>query len=151
MGWVSKLIGLGFAGYIAYGVYEHYRAGYFHLPDLPDGAYTVSFSNGLRGIVLDAQVGDNMFKSGPAILRRLSFANRERKYLGIPMKVAPWFEDAWSTCMAPTDLDSEQVAAAMPEETRKQLRGARLEALCYIEVDNEQVIPRGLIYSVPNL
>lgn len=151
MGWVSKVIGLGFAGYVAYGLYDTYRAGYFSLPELPDGAYTVSFANGMRGIVLDAQVGDNILKTGPAIFRRLSLANRDRKYLGIPMDVAPWFEEAWSTCISPTGLDAEQVTASLPEETRKQLRGARLEAICYIEVDSEQVIPRGLIYSVPNL
>lgn len=151
MGWVSKLFGLGFAGYVSYGIFVDYRAGYFNLPDLPEGAYTVSFSSGLRGIVLDAQVGDNMFKSGPAIVRRLSWANRERRYLGVSLEVAPWFEDVWSICRAPTGLDTEQVAAALPDEIKVQLRGARLEALCYIEVDQDEVIPRGLLYSVPNL
>jgi hypothetical protein len=39
----------------------------------------------------------------------------------------------------------------MPEETKRELVGARFDALCYIEVDGEERIARGLIYSVPKL
>lgn len=151
MGWITKLVVLGVVGYGGYAAYDLHKGGYFDLPELPAGAYTVSFKNGLRGIVLDADVPDNSYADYPAIFRRLFDANPGRKYLGIPLDVAPWFKDVWSTCIAPTDVDIEQVNETMPEATKRELRGAKLEALCYIEIDDEEVIPRGLIYSVPKL
>lgn len=151
MGWITKLIVLGVVGYGGYAAYDLHRGGYFSLPELPAGAYTVSFKSGLRGIVLDANVPDSSHADRPAIFRRLSDADPERRYLGIPFDVAPWFKDAWSTCEKPTDEEMEQISASMPEETKRELVGARLDALCYIEVDGEERIARGLVYSVPNL
>lgn len=151
MGWISKLIVLGVAGYVGVGTYGWYRAGYFDLPEVPSGAYIASFKSGLRAIVLDADVPDNVYADGPAIFRRLSAANPDRKYLGIAMDVAPWFEDAWSTCIAPTDEMRDYIAKTMPDDMKTELQGARFDALCYIDVDDGQKITRGVIYSVPNL
>ncbi|MFM2349573.1 MAG: hypothetical protein RIR04_539, partial [Pseudomonadota bacterium] len=72
MGWVSKLISVGFLGFVGFGAYDLYRYGYFDLPDLPEGAYTLSFKNGFRAIVLDADVPVGAFATGPKIFRRLS-------------------------------------------------------------------------------
>lgn len=151
MGWVSKLVVLGIVGYCGYSAYELHKGGYFNLPDLPSGAYIASFKSGLRAIVLDADVPSNMYGDGPAIFRRLSSANPERKYLGIAMDVAPWFEDVWSTCIAPTDEMRDYVDKTMPEDMKVELQGARFDAFCYIDVDGEQRIIRGFVYSVPKL
>jgi hypothetical protein len=154
MGWVSKSILVGFLGFVGLGAYELHGYGYFDLPDLPEGAYTLSFANGFRGIVLDADVPDSTFATGPKIFRRLSYADPDRRYIGIPFDVAAWFEDTWSTCSKPTDEEREQISAMMskmPEwkEIQKDLVGARFDAVCSIEVDGKERIARGFIYSVP--
>lgn len=151
MGWVSKIIVLGVVGYVGVGAYGLYKGGYFDLPEVPDGAYPISFKSGLRGIVLDAEVSEARYANMPAFFRRLSYANPDRRYFGMPYDVSPWFEDAWSTCIAPTEVEREQISASMPDETKRKMVGARLDALCYIEADGGQRIARGLIYSVPDL
>ena len=145
------MIVLGFLGTTGYSIYDYYRAGFFDLPELATGSYIVSFKNGLRGIVVDAKVSDSRNASGPALLRILSRANPERRYLGIPFKVASWFENAWSTCVAPPDGSQEFYEKTMPEETKTDLIGARLDAVCYIDLDGGEKLGRGLIYSVPRL
>lgn len=149
MGWISKLIFLGIAGYAGYGVYTYHRAGYFDLPELEDGSYLVSFNNGLRGIVLDAEVADNGHADAPAILRGLSQANPKRRYIGVPFDVAPWFKDVWSTCLAPDSNMVEYFESIMPDQMKQDLIGARLDAACFIDLEDGGKIARGLIYSVP--
>jgi hypothetical protein len=154
MGWVSKVISLGLLGWVGYEAFEMHRAGYFDLPDLPDGAYTVSFKNGLRGIVLDADVPDNTRAGGPEMFRTLSSADPARRYIGIAVDVAPWFEKAWSTCSRPSEEEKGQISAMMTEmpewkEIRQDLVGARFDAICYVETDDKMRIPRGFVYSVP--
>lgn len=34
--------------YVAYGLYDGYRAGYHTRPDMPDGAFSISYKNGMR-------------------------------------------------------------------------------------------------------
>jgi len=92
--WTVRIIGLIVLGLAAYGVYDVRRAGLFSLPELPDGAYTLSFKNGLRAVILDAEVADPSLSTGSKYFRSLSYANRDRKYLGIPLDVQPWFKDA---------------------------------------------------------
>lgn len=151
MGWITKLVVLGVVGYCGYAAYDLQRGGYFDLPEMPAGAYSISFANGLRGIVLNADVPDKGILDRPAIFRRLSHADPKRKYLGIPMTVASWFEDVWSTCIPPTDEIRNYVDESMPDEMKAQLQGTRFDAFCYIDVDGQQRIARGVIYSVPRL
>jgi hypothetical protein len=145
---VFRIFALGFLGYCSYSGYQSYRAGYFSLPELPDGAYTVSFDNGLRAIVLDAEVADHGADSNWRYFRNLSVANPDRRYLGVPLEVERWFEDAWSWCKAPTDEDRAMLEQT-PEISQK-LQNARFEAVCRINVDGTEVL-RGLIFSVPRL
>jgi len=151
MGWIAKLVVLGVVGYCGYAAYDLHKGGYFDLPEMPAGAYNASFKNGLRGIMLNADVSDKSIAERPAIFRRIFDADPERKYLGVPMTVAPWFEDVWSTCVPPTDEMRDYVDKTMPDEMKAQLQGARFDAFCYIDVDDQQRIARGVIYSVPRL
>jgi hypothetical protein len=116
---------------------------------LPDGAYTLSFKSGLRAIVLDAEVSDDSWDDAPKFARSLSFANPDRNYLGFPLEVQPWFEDAWSLCKAPTE---EEVAMLeqMPDDFKRRVENARFESVCRIDVDGTKIM-RGLIFSVPQL
>jgi hypothetical protein len=92
--------------------------------------------------------------TGPKIFRRLSYADPDRRYIGVPLDVASWFEDTWSTCSKPSDEEKEQISVMMTEmpewkDIRQDLTGARFDAVCYIEVDGKERIARGLVYSVP--
>jgi hypothetical protein len=148
MGIITKLVVLAVIGYGGYEVYNYHRAGYFDLPELPTGAYTLSFSSGLRAIVLDAKVSDNHNADAPALMRSLSLANPDRRYIGLPYDVAPWFEKVWSKCTAPTDDEKKYFEDPMPEKMKNDLIGARFEAVCYIDVEGGERLARGLIYSV---
>ena len=147
--WVRRMIGFGILGYLAFWANDYHRAGYWTLPDLPDGAYTLSFKSGLRAIVVDAEVQDDTWGDGPKYFRSLGMANPDRNYLGFPLEVQPWFEDAWSWCKAPTE---EEVAMLeqMPDDFKRRIENARFEAVCRIDVDGTKIM-RGLIFSVPQL
>lgn len=149
--WILRLIAIAILGWIGISAYHTYRSGYLSLPDLPEDAYAISFDNGFRAIVHDADIADDTDANAPNFAKRLSWANRDRRYLGIPLDVAPWFEDVWSTCQKPTTQEAEEIAATMPNDLKVTLRGARLDAVCKINVDEGQSIWRGFIYSVPRL
>jgi hypothetical protein len=121
-----RVIGLLFLASLAYGGYQNYRGGYFSLPELPEGAFALSFENGLRAILVD-----------------VTDERETRTYLGAPHKKTPkWFEDAWSTCKPPSPDERVQLANVGD--------GARLDAVCTIEADGK-VYPRGVVFSVPKL
>jgi hypothetical protein len=147
--WIGRLVGVGIVGLAGFFVYEMYRAGSFDLPELPDGAYTISFENGLRAIVTDIEVADPMVPGSSRYFRSLSIANRDRKYLGIPLDVQPWFRDAWSWCKPPNDSEKAMLDQ-MPDDFKQSVGNARFEAVCKIDVDGTEIF-RGLIFSVPNL
>jgi hypothetical protein len=147
--WFGRALVLAILGYAIFWLYGTSRAGYFSLPSLPSGAYVLSFGNGLRAIVLDADVPDHSGDDAPRFFRALNVANPERKYLGVPLEVQPWFEDAWSWCTAPTEDDFANLEAT-PEEFRQKIENARFEAVCRIDVDGTEIL-RGLVFSVPNL
>ncbi len=73
---VGLVVILAFGGYVAY---DSYMAGYHTRPEMPEGAFSLSYKNGLRGILVD--VPDE---------------RQTRRYLAVPMKVAFYLEDAWS-------------------------------------------------------
>jgi hypothetical protein len=51
LNWIGRVVVVGVVGYLGLLIYEFQRLGLFSLPDLPQGAYLVSFKNGLRGVV----------------------------------------------------------------------------------------------------
>ncbi|MEI9405216.1 hypothetical protein [Mesorhizobium argentiipisi] len=119
-----------FIGCGGYGVHDAYRAGLFTRPSMPEGAFSVSYKSGLRGILVD-----------------VPNEKTTRRYLGFPQKVPFYLEDAWSFCRPPNEDEQEHVSAFMKD---RNWPGERFEAVCKIEVD-DKVVVRGLITSVPKL
>src|SRR5690606_18050719 len=115
---------IAFGGYTAY---DFYRAGYHTRPTMPDGAFSFSFTNGLRGILVGVTKDEE-----------------SRRYLGFPFEVPFYLEDAWSWCHPPTDSDNARAANIMSE---RDWPGQRLEAVCRIKIEDEEIV-RGLIISV---
>lgn len=120
--WALSAVLILCGGYVAY---DYYKGGFHTMPELPEGAFYLSYKNGLRAIVV-----------GVPDLRP------ERKYLGMSFDTAPWYADAWSFCTAPTPDEEAQSRNLGP--------GSRLEAVCRIKADDTEVL-RGAIYSVPDL
>lgn len=149
MGWFTKLLFIGVVGYGAFYVNKLNDKGYLSLPDIPVGAYPISFDSGLRGIVYDMDVTDDRYADAPKLFRRLVMANRDRRFIGLRSDVPRWFEDTWSTCRAGTAEEREYIVSTIPDSIKRDLVGARLDAICYIEIEGERPIFRGLIYSVP--
>lgn len=126
--WIKRGIAIVFLGSVGWGAYDYYRAGFHTLPDLPEGAFPLSYANGLRAIMVG-----------------LSDERDSRRYFGFPFDVPFYLEDAWSTCKAPTESEVNEI-----ESQRANRPGERIEALCRIEVDGDIVI-RGMITTVPRL
>jgi hypothetical protein len=148
--WILRLVLIGVVSFVGYVVYDSYRGGFFSLPDIPDGQYPISFSSGLRAILVDPEVSDPSVGTAPKFFRRLTMANKDRRYLGIPFEVAPWFQDAWSICTAPTDEERTFFLEKMPSDLKAKFGNSRLDGVCRLEIDGKQVL-RGLVYSVPHL
>jgi len=147
--WVLKFFLIGIVSVLGIAAFQAYQKGYFNIPDMPEGSYVISTRGGFRGIVLDAKVS-NPIVDMPKFFRRLTLANPDRQYLSIPFDVAAWFKDAWSICTSPSEKEHDGLQKNMPEKLKINLSSARLDAVCWIDVDGEKVW-RGMIFSVPNL
>jgi hypothetical protein len=145
--WIVRLILLAVIGGVGYYAYLFHRGGYFDLPEIGENSYTMTFKNGVRGIFVDPEV-TNPMPSNSRYFRRLISANPERQYLALAIDVPRWFEDTWSYCHPPTDEERAAVERDLTDETKRDLIGARFEAICKIDADGESIW-RGLIYSVP--
>lgn len=124
--WIVLIGLLGFGGYVAY---DYYMAGYHTRPEMPEGAFSVSYKSGLRGILIDITEEDT------------------RRYLGVPMEVPFYLKESWSWCHAPK---GEEIAQAASFMTERDWPGQRFEAVCKIVVEGQEVV-RGLIISVPKV
>lgn len=148
--WISRIVVLALIGFVGVSAYQYYRLGIYSMPDLPEGAYYVAFKNGLRGVVLDADVPPTSTGNDPKFFRSLHVENRDRKYLGVPVDVPAWFKESWSFCDAPTDAERQSIPPDLPAKLQQSLRNARFEAVCHIDVDGEPML-RGLLFSVPRV
>ena len=136
-------------GLLGWDAFNLYRGGFFSMPDLPEGAYAFSFKNGMRGIVLDAEVAVPL-DGHLEIYRRITSANPDRKYLSVGMDVPTWFKDAWSTCKVLSAEEVAQIKKDIPSLMTKDLATARLDAMCSVEADGKKIL-RGFLFSVPRL
>lgn len=128
--WVFRALLIGIVGYVGYGFYDFYRAGLHTRPEMPEGAFSISYSNGLRAIITG--VGDE---------------DKGRRYFGFPQDVPHYLEDAWSTCTPPV---GQEVTMAQKFLRDRNMPGERFEVVCKITAD-EDVVVRGVITSVPRL
>ena len=128
--WVDRTLLLGMFVYLGFGGYLYNEAGYWTRPDMPSGAFSLSYKNGLRAIVVG--VPDE---------------RKSRRYFGFETEVPGYLEDVWSLCSPPTGYEKAEAERFMEQSARPF---ERIEAVCRIEADGETVI-RGLITSVPNL
>ncbi len=124
LGWIVLIAGGG------YTAYDTYMSGYFTRPNMPEGAFSLSYKNGLRGIMVG-----------------MPDEREKRRYLAVPLDVAFYLKDAWSWCSPPTKEENARAAQMMAE---RNWPGHRLDAVCKIAVGEEQVV-RGLIVTVPKV
>ena len=121
-------LGALIASGIIYVIYEYLDAGLNTRPEMPKGAFSISYKNGMR-----------------AILTGVPNERFSRRYFGYPADVPFYLEKAWSFCNPPTEGESAEFKSA-----REHNPGERLEGICLIDVDGE-IIMRGFITSVPKL
>lgn len=148
--WLFRILLIGVLGFVGLAVFDSYRAGYFHLPDVPEGALLISYKNGFRAMVVGLEVDDQTVAERPPFFRRLNQADRNRKYLGFPAEVPSWFEGAWSTCEPATDAEREELYRSFSDDVKRSAAGARIDAICTLDVDGQKML-RGIILSVPAL
>lgn len=128
--WVGWGIVAAIIAYVGYEFQNAYRAGYFTRPPVPEGAFSLSYKNGLRGIMVG-----------------IPDETASRRYLGFKAEVPFYLEEAWSFCRSPTEDEQQNVSAFMGH---RDWPGERFEAVCEIEVDGANVV-RGWITSVPKV
>ncbi len=129
MKWVGRIFLLAVVGFFGYVAYDEYRAGTLTRPEMPEGAFSLSFRDGPRYIV--EGIPDEQF---------------ERNYIArYPKDIPPWFSDSWSFCKPPTDDEAKTINDAVNPGP-----GMRLDAVCELNADGT-IIPTGYVYSVPNL
>lgn len=109
---------------VAYSAHLFFKFDFGKMPDVPDNGF-VLLIGGVKGIMTG--VDD---------------VRPEREYRSAKRSDLPeWYEDVWSYCYPPSETE--------PMRDYNWGTGARLEAICQIEVDNEQILI-GYMISVPN-
>lgn len=128
--WIGRSVLVAIVGFGGYAAYDYYRADLHTRPEMPPGAFSISYKNGLRAILVD-----------------VPNQRDTRRYFGYPAEVPFYIEDAWSFCTSPEDAE---VAMAEDWLAQSDQPGMRFEVICRVDVDGEAVI-RGFITSVPRL
>jgi hypothetical protein len=125
--WSNRIAGVILISSLAYGAYLYFAGGYHTRPDIPAGAFSASFKNGLRAIIDRPD------------------ERSTRRYLGVPFDVPFWAEDAWAFCSPPTKKEASDIL-----EQIDMGPGSRLDAICKITADDTLIL-RGAVFSVPRL
>ncbi|ARM88446.1 hypothetical protein RHEC894_CH02146 [Rhizobium sp. CIAT894] len=128
--WIKRISGAVVLAFAGYGAYDYYQAGFWTRPEMPEGAFSLSYQNGLRGVLVG-----------------VPNEKETRRYFGHPQDVPFYLKDAWSFCAPPEGAEKAQAAAFIKDRNQP---GERFEVVCKIKADNDVVI-RGLITSVPRL
>lgn len=128
--WIGRTIVVVVVAFIGYGTYDYYRADLHTRPDMPQGAFSISYKNGLR-----------------AILVGVPNEKKSRRYFGYPTEVPYYIADAWAFCSPPEESEKQEAERFIKEYGGP---GERFEVVCRIQVDDDTVI-RGFITSVPRL
>ena len=128
--WVFRSIVLVVIAFGAYAIYDYYRAGLNTRPDMPPGAFSISFTTGMRAILVD-----------------VPNERDTRRYFGFPFEVPFYLEDTWSICSPPKMTEMSDAESFM---SLRDFPGERFEVVCRIQVEDETVV-RGIITTVPKL
>lgn len=124
---LAVLLVVGYEGYIRY---YNQRAGFDTMPELPEGAFPLSYKSGFRAIIVG-----------------LDDVRPERKYHGYQANNVPkWYQKSWSICRALTDEEMRQSKNSSIDLGP----GGRWEAVCEIDAGGD-VFVRGWIASVPDV
>jgi len=126
--WGKRILAVFVVSIGGYLAYVYIAGGYFTRPEMPPGAYSMSFKSGIRAIMVDLPD------------RRL-----DRRYFGVPFDVPFWAEDAWSFCTRPTEQEASMILTEADTGP-----GSRLDAICRIKVDDTTIVC-GAVFSVPKL
>ena len=94
--WAKRTAAAAFIAGGGYLAYDIDRTGHHTRRDMPAGAFSISYKNGLRVFLIDVPNERNT-----------------RRYFGMPMKVPFYFQDAWSFCSPPSKEDEAQVTTFM--------------------------------------
>lgn len=122
-------------------------AGYLDLPELAADEMPMKFGEFRALVPVDHELQER-FADLPQEFRRVALRHADRKYWGFPSDVEPWFEKMWSRCVRPTDDEVAFFNDPSAADWRQEMRGTRLEALCYIESEGQRIL-RGMVASVP--
>lgn len=128
--WLTRIVVVVLVAGGGYAAYDYFMAGFHTRPEMPEGAFSISYKNGLRAILID-----------------VPNEQETRRYFGFPQDVPFYVKDAWSLCHPPTDEEAPEVARFLQD---RNMPGERFEAVCKVTVDDDVVL-RGLITSVPKL
>lgn len=124
----TRLIGFLIVGGVAYTGYDYVRAGLFSRPDMPEGAFSISYKDGFRAILVD-----------------VPNERDTRTYRGFSLDVPDYLEREWSLCMPPSEEEAAEILA-----THGDNPGERVEVVCTIDTDGV-FVTRGYITSMPEL
>lgn len=128
--WIFRLIALVIVCFVGYGVYDYYMADLHNRPDMPPGAFSISYKNGMRVIIVD--VPDQ---------------RETRRYFGTSFDVPFYIKDSWSFCYPPIDEERNQAEQFLQQ---RNWPGERFDAICKVNLDGDEVV-RGIITTVPKL
>ncbi|MEW2912325.1 hypothetical protein [Leisingera sp. JC11] len=128
--WIGRALIAAVVALIGYVAYDYYRADLHTRPEMPPGAFSISYKNGMRAILVD-----------------VPNERETRRYFGYPAEVPFYIEDVWAFC-TPPEADEQNDAVKFIKASNKP--GERFEVVCRIKVDDDTVI-RGFITSVPRL
>jgi hypothetical protein len=128
--WIGRVLIAVVTASVGYSAYGYYQADLHTRPDMPPRAFSISYKNGIRAILVDVPND-----------------KETRRYFGYPAEVPFYIEDAWAFCSPPEEGEEQDAEKFIKENNNP---GERFEVVCRIKVDDESVI-RGFITSVPRL
>lgn len=128
--WIGRALIVAVVASVGYGTYDYYRADLHTRPEMPRGAFSISYRNGLRAILVD-----------------VPNERETRRYFGFPAEVPFYIEDVWAFCTPPEGSEKQDAEKYIKERGGP---GERFEVVCRVKVDDDIVI-RGFITSVPKL
>ncbi len=148
--WLWRAALLAFLAYVGHSFFDGYRRGAYNMPELAEDEFFVAFKSGFNGVVSVPGAKKEGFSK---VFPRYSHLYPDRKFLALPFDVSDALKTGWSRCLPFDDAllkDWLASVAQMSEDQQIELRGARWDLFCALDIDGE-FVPRGVVYSFPRL